>query len=206
MNSIEIDLATFATVAKLNEQSEEEIIRFFRSNKLCKRAQAEQALRSSKAFLEHMNVDRVVTVGHVRLMLEQFLIDQEKKQKLEDEQWWDASPNSRVHAPAHANQSSSWCKSPAIRKVSFSEESQLRLAQIASELQDGQFLVRSLTTLPSNDPAKVHDLVLDQVYVIDQVRYLDDGTRDAWFCGFSVDDPHERHKWIFSQYVGKIFG
>lgn len=206
MASFEIDLATFATVAKLNEQSEEEIIRFFRSNKLCKRAQAEQALRSSQAFMEHMNVDRVVTVGHVRMMLERFLFDQEKQQKLEDEKWWDASPNCRVHAAAHAHQSSSSYRSPSIRNVSVSEDLQLRLAQIASELDDGEFLVRSLTTLPSNDPAKVHDLVFDRVYVIDQVRYLDDGTRDAWFCGFSVDDPQKKHKWIFSQYVSKIFG
>ena len=81
-------------------------------------------------------------------------------------------------------------------------DSDMRLAIAVSQLQPDEFIVRATATYETRDPLREHSCVPGDIFVIDQVRYLNDGTSDAWMCGLRLGDT--RRKWIFSDYTVKL--
>jgi hypothetical protein len=229
MASIEINLLAFATAANINGESRDEILSFFKTHKLCSKSQAESALNESVRLSEKLSNERagVLTTFSIVLHAARHLQELERQRHREDEEWWGSTSfsnrqtrleDSPVIAPENrrtgpgADGDSSNSSNPSTHQSSSSsfnvpsvqsyEEAELvKLATFESELQRGEFLVRSKGTFPSDDPQRVHDLRVGQVFVVDQVRYLDDGSNDAWFCGYHVDDPKRVQRWIFSSHV-----
>ena len=79
------------------------------------------------------------------------------------------------------------------------------LALAASQLHPDEFLVRTNKRYVTRDPVKEHAFEYGEVFLIDQVRSLNDGSGDAWLCGYRLQDTAKEHKWIFSQYTSNIF-
>ena len=199
----EAKLTTLALAARLNDEAEIDIVQFFKRSGSCTLEQAKTALASSKQLEERLRAApvRVFTVAQLHAEVNQFIAEQEQARQREEQELAAlvSQPRSASPRPRFAAASSS--SSTAVT----ADDEDARLALAASQLAPGEFLVRARIDLRSRDSVKEHDLRHGQVFLIDQVRSLGDGSRDAWYCGYCLEDRTQTHKWVFSQYVVKIF-
>jgi hypothetical protein len=173
---MEAKLVTLALVANLNGEPESEVVKFFKSLKgECTRDQAMKAISDAKKLAE--TVKSVLTVGAIYSLVKKHLEDQERQRIEEEAEWNTVSPT----APDLLNDS---------------EETELGI--IASQLPPGQFLVRAKVDWAARDSHKEHSLSCGDVFIIDQ-------TADDWYCGHRIGQSLRDQKWIYSQYVVKIF-
>lgn len=80
-----------------------------------------------------------------------------------------------------------------------------QIQSIAKTLDKGEFIVRVTSEYEAQEPESQHNLVVGQVYVIELKRPLNDGTRDAWYCGYNMDDPGKMKKWLFSDFTQIVY-
>lgn len=191
---MEADLVTFALAASLNEVGEAEILDFFKKQVRCGRSAALAALADSKDLLAQLGValqesqfPRVFTIGMLRSIVCEFLADKQTK----DDGWEDMPP-----------QPTNMDDRLALTNPQPTNMDNL-LALAVSQLQPGQFIVKARTPYVARDLDREHSFSVGDIFVIDQVRHLNDGTQDAWLCGFRLGATNVR-KWIFSEFTEKI--
>ncbi len=80
-----------------------------------------------------------------------------------------------------------------------------QIQSIAKSLDKGEFIVRITSDYEAQEPESQHDLVPGHVYVIELKRPLNDGTRDAWYCGYNVADTTKARKWLFSDFTQIVY-
>ena len=204
----EARLTTLALAARLNAEPESEIVQFFKKSGACSLEQAKAALALSRELEERVRSSSqlVFTIGTLFQIVQQYISEKEGE-KLREEQEWAAlanSPETNFPRSRFVPSSSSSSSMPPPAAVAEDEE-EVRLGIVASQLAAGEFLVKAKIDLRARDSVKEHDLTHGQIFVIDQVRGLGDGSSDAWFCGYALEDAEQMHKWIYSQYVVKIF-
>jgi hypothetical protein len=79
-----------------------------------------------------------------------------------------------------------------------------QIQSIAKSLNKSEFIVKVLAEFEAQEENQ-HTLIPGQLFVIEQTQPLNDGTRDAWYGGYSVDDVAKEFKWLFSEYVDVVY-
>jgi len=192
----ETHLLAFALAARLNGESEEEIFAFFKANLRgqCTYEQARRATEDSKELQQQMP-QQIMTTGMLCDFAKKFIDERERKRREEELEW--------NHVPV---EQSSLSRDLLDNSPRSDEETELGL--IASQLPEGNFLVRTRMDRQARPEEKhrEHSFKKGEVFVITQIAGNDDGTGDAWFCGYNLNDSrNQTNKWIFSDDVYKIF-
>lgn len=194
----EVRLITFALMAFLNQVDEADIIEFFKRKVHCEREAALRAIGDARELALLLRSDdsgpHAFSVGMVRSLVVEFVWDRDKRIQREELEWEDTAGEAPIlQASKSASSSSS------------SVDMELAVAMAASQLGQHEFLVRAISDYATRDSVREHDLRKGDVFVVSQVRFLDDDTNDAWFCGRRVGDSNRESKWIFSEYAVKVF-
>lgn len=190
---MEAKLVTLALIARLNNESDDEVIKFFKNLKgECSRDQAMRALADSKELLRELPADSVHTVAGLYWFVKNCL-DERERRRIEEEREWISEASSRLGPPAGAE----------IADL-LGTDDETNLAVVASQLPPGKFLTQARMDWTARDPQKEHSFREGDVFVIAKVSH---GNEDdsAWYFGYRLDDVTETQRWIFSQYVTKIY-
>ena len=200
MDYRETNRLTFAIMAKLGGESEEEIYNFFRINLKgeCSYKEAKQAVEDSSRVVPRLPNGPLTTAKVFRLAWE-FLAERERLRLEEEEKaraWeWD-QPSTRPSSSSR----------DLLGVVDTPQDDEgVQLAIAASALDEGQFLVRAKIEYVARDPAKEHSLNVGDVFVISQVEGVDDGSDTAWFLGHQLRDSTYEERWICSAHVFRLF-
>ena len=176
MCAADVNRITFALMALLNEIDEQEVLEFFRKKLSSTRVDVVNALADAIEVRAQLEqlTCAVLTTGMLRAVVVEFLADRELRRQQEEEQW------------------------------QAEQDPTLLLALAMSQLRPGELIVRARVEYLTRDPTREHELVTGDLFVVDQIRNLNDGTNDAWYCGYRLGDPNQGKKWIFSAFTDRI--
>ena len=174
-----IKLTTFALTAYINSVPENDIIDFFKLSIKCTRQEAMSAIEDAQKILSELQ-PRVLTVGMIKEIVSEYVEKKIQQDKIENQKWNNSFEQINPSSP---------------------------LLHIASAIQPDEFVVQATRNYDSRDPVREHSLRVGSLYVITEVRSLNDGTGDAWFCGYVADEPEDERnkKWIFSDFCKTVF-